>query len=96
MKRRNIEQRWPEKVKHWPQPPYAHEESPNNRVSASMGSQRLYTVKEAAEQLRLGQTKLYELIARRELAAVHIGRATRIPSAALDEFVQMLRSYESL
>ena len=77
----------------WLQRP-VHAHSVDTPVSAQLGAQRLYTVKEAAEQLRLGQTKLYELIARRELAAVHIGRATRIPAAALDEFVQMLRSYE--
>lgn len=52
----------------------------------------LYTVREAAQLLSLGQTLLYELISRGELQSVKIGKARRIPAAALDAFVERLRA----
>jgi excisionase family DNA binding protein len=47
----------------------------------------LLTVPEAARRLSIGRTMTYELIAARELPAVHIGRAVRIPADALEAFV---------
>lgn len=47
----------------------------------------LLTVNEAAARLAIGRTMLYELIARRELRTVKIGRARRVPESALDEWI---------
>lgn len=47
----------------------------------------LLTVNEAAARLAIGRTMLYELIARRELRTMKIGRARRIPESAVDEWI---------
>ena len=51
----------------------------------------LLTVREAASRLGIGRSTAYELIAAGDLETVHIGRACRIPTAALDRFVETLR-----
>jgi len=50
-------------------------------------SDTLLTVKEAAARLALGRTTLYELIARRELKTIKIGRARRVPESALEQWI---------
>lgn len=45
------------------------------------------TVKEVARRLAVGRTTVYELIAKRELAVIRIGRATRIPESALERWI---------
>jgi excisionase family DNA binding protein len=52
----------------------------------------LYTLPEAAEQLRISRTKLYELLDANEIESVHIGRSRKIPAAALDIYVSRLRN----
>ena len=52
----------------------------------------LYTLPEAAEQLRISRTKLYELLDANEIESVHIGRSRKIPAAALDTYVNRLRN----
>jgi excisionase family DNA binding protein len=47
----------------------------------------LLTVNEAAARLAIGRTMLYELIARRELRTVKIGRARRIPESAVEDWI---------
>lgn len=47
----------------------------------------LLTVNEAAARLAIGRTSLYELISRRELRTVKIGRARRVPVSAVDELI---------
>lgn len=47
----------------------------------------LVTVKEACQFLRLGVTKVYDLMNRGELSYVKFGRARRIPRRVLVEFV---------
>lgn len=47
----------------------------------------LLRVDEAARRLSLGRSKTYELVATGELPVVHIGRAVRIPAAALSDWV---------
>ena len=49
---------------------------------------KLLTVSEAADLLGLGRSKAYELVMRGELKSILIGRARRVPVAALDEFIQ--------
>ena len=48
---------------------------------------RLYTPEEAAEQLTIGRTAVFDLIKSGHLSSVKIGRRRRIPAAALDDFV---------
>ena len=51
----------------------------------------LLSVEEAADVLRIGRSKAYELIASGELEAVHIGRCLRVPVGGLEDFVGALR-----
>lgn len=45
-------------------------------------------VSQASKVLGLGKTKMYELIKRRELPAVHVGRALRFYYPALQEWAK--------
>ncbi len=47
----------------------------------------LLTVEEAAERLSLGRTLVYDLVMRKQITSLKVGRARRIPVTALDEFV---------
>lgn len=48
---------------------------------------RLLTVVQAAALLGLGRSLVYELVLRGEIPSIKIGRARRIPVAALDRFI---------
>jgi excisionase family DNA binding protein len=48
---------------------------------------KLLTVVEAARELGISRSKLYELLADGELASVRIGRTRRIAVSALEEFI---------
>jgi excisionase family DNA binding protein len=50
-------------------------------------SDTLLTVKETAARLALGRSTVYELIARRELKTIKIGRARRVPESAVEEWI---------
>lgn len=52
----------------------------------------LLTVREACARLNVKRGKLYDLIRSRQLETVKIGRSRRVPTAAVDEFVQRLRA----
>lgn len=52
----------------------------------------LLSVVDAARVLGVGRTKLYELIAAGDIEVVRIGRAVRVPIAALREFVDHCRT----
>ncbi|MDR6657568.1 excisionase family DNA binding protein [Tardiphaga robiniae] len=52
----------------------------------------LTTVLEAADELRVGRSTVYELIRTKQLETVKIGRCTRIPVASIAAFVEQLRS----
>jgi len=49
----------------------------------------LLTPVEAATALGLSRTRIYELMASRELSSVKIGRSRRISVTALHEFIAM-------
>ncbi|MGV9805555.1 helix-turn-helix domain-containing protein [Micromonospora chersina] len=51
----------------------------------------LYKTTEAAMRLGCGKTTLYQLIMSGELESVTVGRARRIPAAALEAYVERLR-----
>jgi excisionase family DNA binding protein len=55
------------------------------------GQPLLLTIPEAAHRLGVGRTTVYELTSAGELEVVHIGRCARIPTAALDAFVERIR-----
>lgn len=54
----------------------------------------VYTVAEAADALRIGRSKLYELLASGEIESIHIGRSRKIPATALSDYVNRLREKE--
>ncbi len=51
----------------------------------------LLTVKEAAEALGIGRSKVYELVMSGQLESVRIGGSRRVPVDALHNFVNELR-----
>lgn len=48
---------------------------------------QLLTVEEAAERLKLGRTKIYELMDSGDLPSITFGRARRIPESAVDALI---------
>ncbi len=54
--------------------------------------QLLLTVDEVCHRLRIGRSHLYAYLARGDIESVRLGRARRIPAAALDHFVEKLRA----
>jgi excisionase family DNA binding protein len=55
-----------------------------------MASNRLLTVEEAMEVLRVSRSHIYGLILKGELESIKIGRSRRIPADSLDDFIQRL------
>jgi excisionase family DNA binding protein len=51
-------------------------------------SGKLLTPEEVADQLRVGRTKVYELLASGKLRSVKIGRRRRVSPGALEEFIE--------
>ena len=51
----------------------------------------LLTVSEAAQQLGIGRSLLYELLADGEVESIHVGRLRRIPIDALADFIDRQR-----
>jgi excisionase family DNA binding protein len=47
----------------------------------------LLTVEEAAQALSVGRTFMWELVMRRQVKSIKVGRARRVPVASLHEFV---------
>jgi excisionase family DNA binding protein len=52
----------------------------------------LLSIAQAASVLGVGRSTLYEMIGRGEVEVVHLGRAVRVPAAAVEELVEALRS----
>ena len=50
----------------------------------------LVSVEEAAEQLGIGRTTLYELIRHGDVRPIRIGRCVRIPQRELEAYVDRL------
>lgn len=46
-----------------------------------------FTIHEVSERLHLSRSKVYDLIAREGLPAVHFGRAVRVSAVALSEWL---------
>lgn len=58
--------------------------------SSSAPGDRLLTVPEVADVLRLGRTKIYELLASGSLRSVHVGSARRVLASDLQGFIASL------
>ncbi len=56
-----------------------------------MASTRLLTVTQVAEELQLARSRVYVLLSTRAIQSVKIGKARRIPVAALEEYIERLR-----
>lgn len=52
---------------------------------------RLYTVEEVARLLRMSRAFVYRLVMSGQLESVLLGRSRRVPSIALDSFIDRLR-----
>ena len=52
----------------------------------------LLTPNEAAQQLAVSRTKIYELMAAGTLRSIHIGRLRRVPVDALRDFIGDMES----
>lgn len=52
----------------------------------------LHKPEEAAQLLGIGRTKMFELIAEGQIETVQIGRARRVPTQALEDYVARLRT----
>ncbi|SDP78407.1 DNA binding domain-containing protein, excisionase family [Actinopolyspora xinjiangensis] len=50
----------------------------------------LLTVEQAAHRLAIGRTHMFQLLRTGEVTSVRIGRARRIPTEALDAYVDRL------
>lgn len=55
----------------------------------------LYKMEAAAEELAIGRSRIFELVASGEIASVRIGRSRRITRAALEDYVDRLCSHAS-
>jgi len=55
------------------------------------GQRLLLTVSEAAQQLGIGRSLLYELLADGQVESIHVGRLRRIPIDALADFINRQR-----
>jgi excisionase family DNA binding protein len=59
------------------------------------GQRLLLTVSEAARQLGIGRSLLYELPADGQVESIHVGRLRRIPTGALSDYIERQRSSRS-
>jgi len=56
-------------------------------MDAKADSRLLLTIPEAAQRLGMGRSFVYQLVMRGMIPSIKLGRARRIPAAALEEFV---------
>ncbi|MEU2119462.1 helix-turn-helix domain-containing protein [Streptomyces sp. NPDC016459] len=62
--------------------------SPTAPHPAPSTSQELLTVPQVMARLQLGRSPVYDLLRTRQLASITLGRARRIPSYALTDFIR--------
>ena len=56
----------------------------NGATPANSDPNRVFTVPEAADVLKISRSLAYELIARRELPAIRLGRRIIVPARAIE------------
>ena len=64
-----------------------HRGTDSQSLSQQTPSKLLLSIEEAARMLGIGRSLMYELVRRRELASITIGRVRRIPVIELEAFV---------
>lgn len=70
-----------------------HNQHDDSSVPHDVHGQRLLlTVSEAAQQLGIGRSLFYELLAEGQVESIHVGRLRRIPIDALADFIDRQRS----
>jgi excisionase family DNA binding protein len=52
----------------------------------------LLTIPQTCGRLKLGRSKIYQLLANRELVAIRIGRSVRFDTAVIDAYVAKLQA----
>lgn len=55
-----------------------------------MNDQLLITVEELANRLTIGRTAAWELVRKRKIKSVKIGRTRRVPITSLQEYIERL------
>jgi len=60
-------------------------------ASPTIDNRLLLRITEVAALLGLGRSTVYELVQRGELPVIHVGRAVRVPAAALERWVERRR-----
>ena len=68
--------------------------SEGRNVTTVGATKLLLTPYEAADQLAVSRTKVYELMAAGALRSIHIGRLRRVPVDALRDFIGAMESHE--
>ena len=61
-------------------------------MTTASATKLLLTPNEAAQQLAVSRTKIYELMATGTLRSIHIGRLRRVPVEALRDFIGDMES----
>ena len=56
----------------------------------------LWTIPEAAEQLGIGRSKLYELLRLGTIPTVRIGKSVRVPSRAIRDYAERLEAEQAV
>ncbi len=73
----------------------SNDESPQIRGGEwSMNKQLLITVEEMAAMLSIGRTVAWELVRKRKIKSVKIGRTRRVPIVAIQEYIEQLMDEE--
>ena len=57
------------------------------RVQDHAPVKMLVTIDEAAQAMSVGRTLLYDLMMRKEIASIKVGRVRRVPLAAIDDYI---------
>jgi len=65
--------------------------APAEAIEPTVAELQLYTIEEAAAMLRLGRTKVFDLLRSGRLNSVQEGRARRIPPHAIAEYIALLK-----
>ena len=71
-------------------------EPPGHQETETNMERLLLSPEEAAEVLGVGRSRVYDLMRRRELLSVRIGKSRRVPVAAVRAYVEHLTEQEAL
>jgi excisionase family DNA binding protein len=69
--------------------------APAEATGTEVAELQLYTIEETATMLRLGRTKVFDLLRNGRLRSVQEGRARRIPPRAIADYIALLEREES-